>query len=107
MTQHLQTLAARLENRFKGSIDGCKTAFGEVTLEVKSAKLIEVCRALRDEPEFGFEELVDLCGVDYLHYGTAEWATEAASSEGFSRGVEKATSARFSFVDAAPEVARS
>lgn len=107
MTEHLQNLAARLENRFKGSIDACKTAFGEVTLEVKPAKLLEVCHALRDESDFAFEELIDLCGVDYLHFGVAEWATEAASSEGFSRGVEKATSARFSFVDAPPPVAHA
>ena len=44
---------------------------------------------LRDEAAFGFEQLVDVCGVDYLTYGEDEWVTESASSSGFSRGVER------------------
>jgi NADH-quinone oxidoreductase subunit C len=44
---------------------------------------------LRDEPEFAFEELIDLCGVDYLAFGDVEWETTAASGSGFSRGVER------------------
>lgn len=52
------------------------------------------CRALRDE--FGFEQLIDLCGVDYLGHGSDEWDTEV-SSEGFSRGVEGRGPGRFKF----------
>jgi NADH-quinone oxidoreductase subunit C len=45
--------------------------------------------ALRDEEEFAFAQLVDLCGVDYLDYGRADWETsETATTKGFSRGVE-------------------
>ena len=43
-----------------------------------------------------FEQLMDLCGVDYLGYGTDEWDTEA-SSEGYSRGVEGRGPGRFRF----------
>ncbi len=98
MTEYATTLAERLQARFKDSLADCKVAVGEVTVDVAAAKLHDVCLALRDE--FGFEQLIDLCGVDYLHYGVAEWATEDASSEGFSRGVDVATSGRFSFHDA-------
>ena len=33
--------------------------------------------------------LIDVCGVDYLHYGITEWETESATETGFSRGVER------------------
>ena len=49
---------------------------------------------LRDE--FGFEQAVDVCGVDYLGYGSDEWETDA-SSEGFSRGVEGRGPGRFAW----------
>jgi NADH-quinone oxidoreductase subunit C len=75
---------------------------GEVTIEVAAADWVLVAQALRDQTSLGFDMLVDLCGVDYLEYGRTEWSTEAASAQGFSRGVSPATSARFTF-DEAPE----
>jgi NADH-quinone oxidoreductase subunit C len=48
-----------------------------------------VCAALRDSPEFAFEMLIDVCGVDYLTYGESEWETRSASEVGFSRGVDR------------------
>jgi NADH-quinone oxidoreductase subunit C len=42
---------------------------------------------LRDDPDFEFNQLSDLCGVDYSVYGHADWQTTKASSLGFSRGV--------------------
>ena len=77
---------------------------GELTVEIASADLREVCRALRDEHEFGFEMLMDLAGVDYLEYGVGEWTTDDSTATGFSRGVEKATFGRFSFHDAPERV---
>lgn len=105
MTEYAHTLADRLQQRFKAELDSCKVAFREVTLEVKAPQLLSLCQALREEAEFGFEQLIDLCGVDYLHYGVAEWATDNASNEGFSRGVSETTSGRFSFNDAPGTVA--
>jgi NADH-quinone oxidoreductase subunit C len=105
MTEYAKTLADRLQQHFKADLKGCRVAHGEVTIEVAPARLIEVCQALRDEPAFAFEQLIDLCGVDYLHYGVSEWCTDEASATGFSRGVEKATSGRFTFDDA-PQVGR-
>jgi NADH-quinone oxidoreductase subunit C len=66
---------------------------GELTWEVPAAKLLETCRALRDEPAFRFEQLMDVCGMDYLGFGDAEWRTEDATSSGFSRGVKRAVPA--------------
>ncbi len=38
--------------------------------------------------------MIDVCGVDYLAYGDAEWATDETTSTGFSRGVEANTAGR-------------
>jgi NADH-quinone oxidoreductase subunit C len=42
---------------------------GEITIEVPAADYAAVCRKLRDHPELRFEQLIDLCGVDYASYG--------------------------------------
>ena len=60
---------------------------GELTLEVPPGDYLAACTLLRDHPELKFEQLMDLCGVDYLGYGTDEWETDAVSNEGFSRGI--------------------
>ena len=65
----------------------------ETTLDVAPESWHDACRALRDT--FGFELAMDLCGVDYLGYGTDEWDTADVSSEGFSRGVEGRGPGRF------------
>lgn len=88
MSDSVEALASRLERRFGRQLASCAIAFGEVTAEVPAEHLLEVCLALRDEPEFGFGQLVDVCGVDYEGYGRADWETsESATSGGFSRGV--------------------
>lgn len=89
MTDSLQNLAERLQQRFEGKIDRCIVATGQVTLELPPQNLIEICKALRDEDEFSFEQLTDVCGVDYYTYGQADWETEDTTSTGFSRGVAK------------------
>ena len=96
MTDSAQTTpAARLDALAKSLADhfddlGCEIerGFGEVGLTVPSDKLLEVATALRDEEAFGFDQLIDLCGVDYGAYGQSEWETEDASNSGFGRGVD-------------------
>jgi NADH-quinone oxidoreductase subunit C len=69
----------------------CETIedLGEITLVVPVERLTEVTWILRDHPELRFEQLIDLCGVDYSAYGKSEWATEEASTVGFGRGVDR------------------
>jgi NADH-quinone oxidoreductase subunit C len=62
---------------------------GELTFEVPAARLLELGAALRDAPQLKFEMCMDVCGVDYLEYGRAEWKTQGATSSGFSRGVAR------------------
>jgi NADH-quinone oxidoreductase subunit C len=85
-----QTLAAQLLEQFPDFPIETKTEFGELTVEIPSQYLIPFCTGLRDGASFKFEQLMDLCGVDYLYYGCSEWVTERATTTGFSRGVERA-----------------
>jgi NADH-quinone oxidoreductase subunit C len=87
MTDFYETLAARIDARFGAQVERFPSRCGELTYEVPRERLIDVAKALRDE--LGFEQLMDLCGVDYLTYGTDEWTTEAATERGFSRGVQR------------------
>ena len=89
MTDRYETLAARIDERFGEQMTRVVSICGELTYEVDKDDLHVVATALRNEGEFGFEMLVDVCGVDYLNYGSAEWATSSASGTGFSRGVER------------------
>jgi NADH-quinone oxidoreductase subunit C len=89
MTDFYETLAARIDARFGPQVDRIASRCGELTYEVTREGLVDVARALRDEPEFHFEQLMDVCGVDYLSYGVDEWTTESATESGFSRGVER------------------
>lgn len=69
------------------------SSVGQLCYQLAPGDLLESCRKLRDEPDLGFELLMDLCGVDYLGYGRDEWHTEEASGIGFSRGVDRDPSA--------------
>jgi NADH-quinone oxidoreductase subunit C len=89
MTHSPENFAARLQERFAGSITEYIAAYGQVTLELVPEKLISVCQALHDEEAFHFEQLSDICGVDYSTYGQADWETQDTTSTGFSRGVAR------------------
>jgi len=72
----------------------------ELSFEVDADNFLAAALELRDNPATSFEQLIDVCGVDYLAYGQAEWET---GGSGFSRGVSSASSVgRMSFGDEAP-----
>lgn len=87
MSEKAENLVKQLEQRFGPAMTSVSaSSHGEVTAVVHKENLRMVCNALRDEAEFSFEQLTDLCGVDYVAYGDTEWSTEMATSTGFSRG---------------------
>lgn len=96
MRESSSDFAARLRARFSDADVGIALPRGEVTITT-SGDWFDTAQVLRDE--FGFESLIDLCGVDYLGHGSDEWDTEV-SSEGFSRGVEGRGPGRFRFGEA-------
>lgn len=92
MADALQTLVEKLQARFGAALLECRLDHDEVTIEIPPDQAIAIFTALRDEPDFAFEQLMDVCGVDYLAYGDVEWATNESTEKGFSRGVaERAT----------------
>ena len=101
MNTQSSLLVDALRNRFGTLIESCSEAVSEVTAEVAPSALVEVCTALRDEPDFSFEQMTDLCGVDYLQYGLAEWAEDTSGATGFSRGLSPVTAGRLNFGDVA------
>ena len=66
----------------------------EVTLTCTAAQLVARLTQLRDGASFAFNQLIDICGVDYLCFGQSDWETDSASSEGFSRAVERQSAPR-------------
>jgi NADH-quinone oxidoreductase subunit C len=102
MSTSCDILATTLRERLGEKLLSCEVRCGEVTVEVAPQQLREVCLALRDDAALSFEQLIDLCGVDYLLYGKEEWATEESTSTGFSRGVDEASSGRLQFGDSLP-----
>jgi len=85
----------RLKARLQDKLVSLHEALGETTVEIAPGEWDAAARLLRDDPDLSFEQLIDLCGVDYLGYGDDEWDTTDVSSEGFSRGVEGAGPGRF------------
>jgi NADH-quinone oxidoreductase subunit C len=96
----VQQLSDDLQQAFSAKLHSNVVAHGEVTIEVLPADLIDICTHLRDDQPFGFEQLIDVCGVDYSEYGSSEWTTDDSSSTGFSRGVTPGVNARLRFGEA-------
>jgi NADH-quinone oxidoreductase subunit C len=95
MNKALESLADKINETHGDSIVAAELLFDELTLIVKADNLLNICQSLRDS--YGFDQLIDLLGVDFYSFGETEWNTEDASSTGFSRGLQAATSGRFKF----------
>lgn len=73
MSTSNEKLVERLSNRFGDGIKQCQVANDEVTIEIGRDQLLDVCTVLRDDTGLHFEQLIDLCGVDYLEFGEGAW----------------------------------
>ena len=69
MEQLADTIQAVLGNKAKS----LKTALGEITLTVAAADYLAAATLLRDAPGCRFEQLIDLCGVDYSEYRDGQY----------------------------------
>lgn len=99
MSETAKAISDLYTSRFGDRVTVGDTLAGITTIEVEVDAWLEVCRALRDEEDFSYAQLTDLCGVDYLSYGLSEWDTEDASQEGFGRGVEGLGPGRFDWAN--------
>lgn len=73
MSAKLDAFCQKLQERFGDALQSTKIALNELTIEVAAGDYYATMQALRDEKEFSFEELIDLCGVDYSTYGDGAW----------------------------------
>ncbi len=76
MTPRLQRLHDALQRVLGSRIVSLTERLGELTLAVRPADYLEAAQTLRDHPELRFEQLLDLCGVDYSTYGDRPWPHE-------------------------------
>ena len=68
MTQKLDTLQAALEAALGPKLKSLVRARGEITITVDASVYLDAARMLRDDPTLKFEQLMDLCGLDYSEY---------------------------------------
>lgn len=91
MTKHA-SLAEKIQKIHAETPDLIQTvslAFDEVTVVCRREQILVLLQQLRDDKSVAFDQLIDLCAVDYLLYGVYDWETAAASENGFSRAVER------------------
>ena len=81
MATRAEILTAALQSALGDKLAGVTTALGEVTAVVRAEHLLAAAAILRDSAELKFEQLIDLCGVDYGGYGKVAW-TGTPMSEG-------------------------
>jgi NADH-quinone oxidoreductase subunit C len=89
LSDRIEQLAQQVQALLEGRVTRVDSLPDEVCFETSAEQLQGVARTLRDAPELGFEQLMDVAGVDYLDYGKSEWKTLSATGSGFSRGVDR------------------
>ena len=85
MKQSVLDLQSSVNQALGRDVVSSQIALDELTIELSPKNAIAAFTVLKDD--LGFEQLMDLCGVDYLDYGQANWETMKAVNSGFSRGV--------------------
>jgi NADH-quinone oxidoreductase subunit C len=85
LSELTEALAQKVDAQLAGRVRRVSALPDEYACETDAAALVEVCRTLRDSPQLRFEMLMDLAGVDYLHFGRDDWETQSATRSGFSR----------------------
>ena len=73
MSDRLVQLASNLEKVLGKRAQSIETALGEVTVVLKAETYLESAMLLRDDPSLAFEQLIDLCGVDYQDFREGRW----------------------------------
>lgn len=72
MSAKLERLCKKLTEIFGDRVQSLTLVGGEVSLEVAAPDYFEVAKTLRDHPDLRFEQLMDICGVDYVSYGRTD-----------------------------------
>ncbi len=73
MSAKLEHLSAQLKLALGDGVVKLEQKLGEITVEVHVSHLLAVADKLKTHAELKFEQLIDLCGVDYSDYGDGRW----------------------------------
>ncbi len=84
-SESVEALAGKVDAQLGSGVRRVPSLAHELSFETDAAALLGVCGTLREAPDLRFQMLMDLAGVDYLHYGRDDWQTDGATRSGFSR----------------------
>jgi NADH-quinone oxidoreductase subunit C len=73
MTTRLETLTKNIKVTLGKSVTKQILHLDELTIECASKDLLKVVKTLRDHKKLQFDQLIDLCGVDYSDYANGTW----------------------------------
>ena len=73
MPRTVEALSSSLESALGDALLQSFVRLGELTLVVRPQHYAAAMRTLRDHPDCRFEQLIDLCGIDYANYGEGAW----------------------------------
>lgn len=73
MTAEFSNLRNSLASLLGDRLAGMDEKLGELTVVVKADAMLGVLELLRDAKELRFQQMIDLCGVDYSTYGDGAW----------------------------------
>ncbi|MSQ50248.1 MAG: NADH-quinone oxidoreductase subunit C [Betaproteobacteria bacterium] len=76
MSNPIDRLQEALNAALGTRIVAINVSLGELTLEVKASDYREAALVLRDNAALRFEQLIDLCGVDFSDYRDGQWTRE-------------------------------
>jgi NADH-quinone oxidoreductase subunit C len=92
-----EALLENLQIIYKDTLVSVSYEHQEINLEVKPEHAFKALETAKLHEKLLFDQLVDVCGVDYLKYGVFDWETEPATSKGFSRAVQEGANRAFVF----------
>lgn len=100
LSKTLSQLREQFSARFPGVPTQVVEDCDELSIEVRPTDILRVCQVLATDADFSFEQLIDLCGVDYSDFGKSEWSSdERVCKGGYNRGVQESTAGRMKFGD--------
>ena len=73
MTTRLETLTQNIQSVLADQVTKLTVALNELTIECDAKDMLKVVKKLRDHKTLKFEQLIDLCGVDYQGYADGAW----------------------------------
>ena len=68
MSDLTKNLLSKLKKSFGRQIIRSKYHLGEITIVIDPTNLHDILKSLRDQKEFHFKQLIDLCSIDYIDY---------------------------------------